>query len=197
MNSLTPSEAAKGSVDMSRFSILIISLFFVSQVSGPAFAAGDENSIKSGVKSVVSDTVSAGKNFFDGIMEGVDEGRKGGEKSPEGPPTVASKDDLTKFLKVEVVKVEEREKGQVEVTVALKNDHDFPVRVTNLGDIRNVVLLDKDGFSYALPNPQEQARDVMALGRSATRVRFVFSGVEARPKVFRFFDTDFNVPGFW
>jgi len=182
---------------MRGFSLLTVSLFFILTVSPAAFAADDESSIKTGVKSVVSDTVAAGKDLVSGFMEGVDEGRSKGGDNRDSSHLVTRKDDLQKLLVVEVIKVEQKDKGQVVVTLALKNNNDFPVRVTNLGDIRNVVLLDKDGYSYALPNPREQARDIMALGRSATRVRFVFDGVEAKPKTFRFFDTDFKVPGFW
>jgi hypothetical protein len=165
-------------------------------LSTPAAWAGDkekDSTIKTGIRSIVSDTVSAGKDIASGFTEGVDEGRKGGD-STDGARIAASKDDFTRLgLSYKVIKATTIDPDQVEVTLALNNPNEFPVRLTNLSSLRNVVLLDQDGFSYSLPRPLEQGRDVTALGRSATRLRYSFSGVEGRPGTFRFFDIDVPV----
>ncbi|MDL2259479.1 hypothetical protein LJB99_01185 [Deltaproteobacteria bacterium OttesenSCG-928-K17] len=151
--------------------------------------------IKSGVKSIVSDTVSAGKDLMSGISEGVDEGRRETE-SADGARVASAKDDLPRLsLTADVVKVKylDEDSSQVELTVALKNPNDFPVRITNLSDLRNVVLVDEDGFSYPLAMPAREGRDVTALGRSATRLKFTFSGLESKADTFRFFDHDIKI----
>lgn len=163
-------------------------------LSAPAAWAEDKDStLKTGVRSIVSDVVSAGKDLASGFNEGVDEGRKGGD-SQDGARVVSGQNDFKRLgLNLKVLKAETIDPGQVEVTLALNNPNDFPVRLTNLSNLRNVVLLDRDGFSYSLPRPQEQGRDVTALGRSATRLRYLFSGVEGRPGTVRFFDIDVPV----
>lgn len=177
---------------MNRSLLTIIALALA--LSAPAAWADEKDStIKTGVRSIVSDVVSAGKDVASGFNEGIDEGRKGGD-SHDGARIAASQADFKRLgLSLKVIKAESIEPGQVELTLALDNPNDFPVRLTNLGNIRNVVLLDRDGFSYSLPRPLEQGRDVTALGRSATRLRYLFSGVEGRPGTFRFFDIDVPV----
>lgn len=87
----------------------------------------------------------------------------------------------------------DEDKTRAVLTVAIRNPNEFPVRITNLNDMRNVVLLDKDGFSYSLNQPVEQGKDVTALGRSATRMRYTFSGLEGQQDVFRFLDNDIMI----
>lgn len=165
----------------------------VALCSPAAWAEEGDSTIKTGVRSIVSDVVSAGKDLASGFNEGVEDGRKGGDRH-EGTHTVSSQDDFKRLgLGLRVIKTETIDPGQVEVTLALDNPNDFPVRLTKLGNLRNVVLLDRDGFSYSLPRPEEQGRDVIALGRSATRLRYSFSEVEGRPGTLRLFDIDVPV----
>ena len=161
--------------------------------SSPVWAGEDSSTIKTGVKTIISETVSAGKNVVSGVVEGVDEGRKGAD-STDKADIVSSKADFERLLSADVRKVEELGPGQYEVTVALHNKNSFPVRVTNLVDVRSVVLLDKDGFSYPLPDPVVQGQDITALANSATRARFKFSNVEETPGGFRLFDVDLKMP---
>ena len=166
----------------------VILLFIASPL-----AAGESSTIKTGVKTIISETVSAGKNVVSGVTEGVDEGRKGAD-STDSARIVSSKADFERLLSADVRKVEELGPGQYELTVAVHNKNAFPVRVTNLIDVRSVVLLDKDGFSYPLPDAIVQGQDITALANSATRVRFKFSNVEEAPGGFRLFDVDLKMP---
>lgn len=152
-----------------------------------------DSTIKTGIRSIVSDTVSAGKDVMSGFTEGVDEGRKEGH-STDGARIVGSQADFKRLgLTIKVVKAEANETGQVEMTLAVNNPNDFPVRLTNLTTASSLVLLDRDGFSYPLPRALEQGRDVTALGRSATRLRYTFNNVEGPAATFRFFDIDVPV----
>ena len=172
------------------FTFAALFLFLASPL---AWAEEDSSLVKTGVKSIISETVSAGKNVVSGVVEGVDEGRKGAD-STDKANIVSSKADFERLLTADVRKVEELGPGQYELTVAIHNKNSFPVRVTNLIDVRSVVLLDKDGFSYPLPNPVVQGQDITALANSATRVRFTFSNVEEAPGGFRLFDVDVKMP---
>ncbi len=177
---------------MNRSLILIIALSLFL-VPAPVSAADKSSTFKDEVSTTVVDTVDATKDFFSGVMEGLENATKDDSKVTASH-TVGNKADLARLLKVEIVKIEDKENGHYLLTVALRNNNEFPVKVTNLKVLGNVVLLDKDGFSYPLPNREEQGHDVTALARSATRLRLTFTGVEARPTLFRLFDTDFGLP---
>lgn len=180
---------------MKKIMILSVGLLAFSLFLTPALAEEKGSKIKSGVKSLVSDTVSAGKDVMSGIAEGVDEGRHEAESS-DGAKVAASREDIDKLkLRFEITKVNvpAEDGGRAELTLALYNPNDFPVRLTNLNVDRNVVLLDDEGFSYPLDKSSGGGRDVTALGRSATRLRFAFTGLEAKPAIFRFFDQDLKI----
>lgn len=176
---------------MNRTIILIIALLFLVPVS--ASAADKSSDFKQEVSDTVVGTVDATKDFFSGVMDGLENATKDDSKVTQSH-TVGSKADLARLLKVEITKIENKENGHYLLTVALRNNNEFPVKVTGLKVLGNVVLLDKDGFSYPLPNREQQGHDVTALARSATRLRLTFTGVEARPTLFRLFNTDFGLP---
>ncbi len=136
-----------------------------------AAASGKESSgIKENVQSVVSDIVSAGKDVAAGVSDGLDSGLGG---NTDKTRVVKSREDLDKLLTVTVVSSKELGDKSVLITLAVKNTHEFPVRLTNLSEMTAVVLLDDDGFSYALSPAKEkgkeqgkgQGKDVTALLR--------------------------------
>lgn len=172
---------------------LTIMAFTVALSAGAAGAEEKSGTLKTGVRSIVSDLVSAARDLAAGFNEGVDKGLKGDDQanSARGAANQAEFKALGLGLKVTGIKF--LEPGEVELALALKNPNEFPVRLTNLAALGNVALVDRDGFSYALSRPAEQGRDVIALGRSSTRLRFFFSEVEGRPETFRLFDIDVPV----
>jgi len=174
---------------------LCFSLITVAFISSACSDKSEEDSsaIKSGTKAIVSGIVSTGKDAITGISEGLDTGRKEGE-SADKAQIVASKEDLNKLLSVTVAKAEDLGGQSFQLTLAVKNEHEFPVRMTNLSDKKTVVLLDKDGFSYPLANSVVQGVDTTALGNSTTRVRYTFNAVEGEPAILRLYDTDIPVP---
>ena len=111
----------------------------------------------------------------------------------DGTKLIANKKDLTEFLQVSVLKLEEQEKGNWRVTLAIKNSNDFPVRLVNLTRKQSVLMLDANGFAYDPVLQQESARTLTVAARAAVKAAFDFSGLEAKPGTIRLFDTDFPV----
>lgn len=171
--------------------VLFLGLFLLLPLS--TAQADDAGIVKGGVKSVVSGVVSAGKDAISGVTEGVDTGRKEGESTDQSK-LVANKADFQRLTSIKVVKSESMGNNQYKLTLALKNDNDFPVRITNLSEPKYIMLIDADGFSTTIDSPLVQGKDITALPKSLTRVRYVFSNVEAEPAIFRFFETDVKVP---
>ncbi|MDR1546743.1 MAG: hypothetical protein LBU12_08575 [Deltaproteobacteria bacterium] len=152
-------------------------------------ARKDGSLVKSGVSAVVSGV----KNTAAGIVEGVDEGRQSG-RSLDGALLVASRADFEKLLAVQSALVEERGPGTYAMTLALRNEGEQPVRLINLDQDVNVVVLDADGFAYALPRPLEQGQDFTVLPRSAARFRLVFERLELKPATLRLYGLDLPLP---
>jgi hypothetical protein len=189
----------EGEPDMRR--ILTAALFLWALTLPLSVAAGDDGvvgegaagGIKKGVKSIVSGVVSGGKAAVSGASEGLDEGRKEGN-SLDGSSLVMNKEDLLRLLSMRVLKSEELSEGSYEITVAFKNDNDFPVRITNLFDTSKVILLDKDGFASPLEIGSLGGAEITVLPRAQARSRLVFDDMESEPAVLRFFDVETEVP---
>ena len=170
----------------------ILCLFVLMPFSG-ASAAGDGSTVKEGVKSIVSGVVSTGKDTISGIGAGVDSGRKEGDSTDEAQ-LVSTKDDFSRLVSAKAVKSENLGNNRFKITVALKNDNEFPVRITNLTEPKNIMLIDKEGFSSSIETPLVQGKDITALPKSLTRLRYVFGEVESEPVTFRLFEADTEVP---
>ena len=182
-------------MNKSAFRFFLCVLFAVVPLSALAAepGKGDSHIVKGGIKSIVSGVVSTGKDAITGVAEGLDSGRQEGE-SVDKARIVTTKEDFGKLLSVTVSKSEDLGNQTFQLTIAVKNDQEFPVRMTNLSDMKTVVLLDKDGFSYPLPQPLVQGKDVTALGNSSTRIRYTFTAVEGEPAILRLYGTDIPVP---
>jgi len=175
---------------MKRIAVVLPLAFILAAT--PLWAEKKESSIKSGIKHAVSETVSAGKDVVSGFAEGVEDGRKSGE-SVDKARIVSNKEELQQFLRVEVLDVKELAPGEFKVSVAFHNQSEAIVRLTKLGNLGNVVLLDKDNFAYPLPEATAQsktAKDVNVLPKASTKASFVFTNVEGQPAVFRLFNQD-------
>ena len=128
-----------------------------------------------------------------GMQEGVEDIQKQLD-SADGVRLIANKEDLAEFLQVSVLKLEEiteHEKGQWSVTLAIKNSNDFPVRLVNLTRQHSILMLDSEGFAYDPIRHEQSARTLTVAARTAIKMKFDFTGLEARPGVIRLFDTDF------
>lgn len=177
-----------------RRSVIVMCFLLVAGASvGNAAEESSDSTVKKGLSSIVSGVVSTGKDAVAGVVDGVESGRKEGE-STDGAQLVAAKKDFQKLLSASVIRAEPLDGQKVQITVAVRNDNDFPVRMSQLDAPKHVVLIDADGFSYSLLNPLMHGTDVTALPKSLTRIRYVFNSVEAAPAMFRLYEVDIQIP---
>ena len=158
-----------------------------------AFAAEDAKTLKESLRSIATEIVTTGKEAMTGLSEGVEQGldENGGSDKVK---VVKSGNEFSQLLSAAILNVKRRGQGTYELTLAVKNDNDFPVRIAGVWDLENVVLLDREGFSYSPENQTGQMTSVTALSKSLTRLRFVFSGVESPPARLRFYGKELEAP---
>ncbi|KEY57393.1 hypothetical protein [Serratia sp. DD3] len=165
-------------------------------ISVPALAE-DAATIKDGVKGFVSGLVSTGKDTLSGVKSGIDDGRKTGE-SVDSATIITEKEGLNKFIEASVLsatKVGEKESKEYEVTLALRNKSDKPVRLTNLNEANSLVLLDASGFASLLKTSlSPSAAEVMVPASAAVKVRYTFTNVEDAPALLRLYGVNITVP---
>ncbi|WP_127957861.1 hypothetical protein [Serratia microhaemolytica] len=152
----------------------------------------ESSTVKESVKSAASNFISTAKDAISGISEGIVDGRKEGE-STDKAHIASNQQELAELLSFTVISAEELGQGKYQLTLAVRNDNPFLVRVTNLSQHNSIVLLDKDGFSYPLPTPAIQGTDITAIEKSLTRVRYTFNNVEGEPKTLRIFATELPI----
>jgi hypothetical protein len=152
--------------------------------SAPAFAADDLKNLRDSLRSIASEIISSGKEAVTGLSEGVEQGMSE-EGSADKAKEAKTREEFAAMLGASVHKAKSLGDGRYEISVALRNDNDFAVRVIGLREIENVVLLDREGFSYLPDKNANQPGSVVALSKSRTRLQFLFSGVEESPTVLR------------
>lgn len=171
---------------------IVIVAFILTALSPALGLAAEESLTKKGVKEFMSGVVSTGKDIVSGAEAGVEQGRKTGE-STDGAVLVSTREELAELLNVSVLKLENVGDGIFKVTLAIRNENEFPVRITELNEMKAVVLLDSDGFAYTLTSPELQGMDVTVLGRAATKTSYTFIKVEGTPAIFRLLGQDYPI----
>ncbi|PVZ87085.1 hypothetical protein C9426_13190 [Serratia sp. S1B] len=165
-------------------------------ISVPALAE-DAATIKDGVKGFISGVVSTGKDTLSGVKSGIDDGRKTGQ-SVDNATIITDKEGLNTFIEASVLsatKVGEKDSKDYEVTLALRNKSDKPVRLSNLNEANSLVLLDSGDFASLLKTPLSPSEaEVLVPGSAAVRVRYTFTNVEAPPATLRIYGVNIKVP---
>jgi hypothetical protein len=174
------------------FGLLLAAAWPVAALCADDGEKSEKSTVREAVKGAVSGIISSGKEVLSGVTEGIEEGRKSGS-STDGAKIVSNAKEVAATVALAIAKQEQSGDGGVQITLAIRNDNDFPVRLTRLGELGSVVLLDQDGFTYPLADPRTQGGDVTALAKSSTRVRYVFSGVEGSPSALRLYGADIPV----
>ena len=164
----------------------------LSLICSAALAAEPANKPASdSMQGMMGDLLNTGK----GILTEIDK-NLGNNKDETPPPdnmkVVGTNDEFAKVATVSVLKVEEPTRGQVTVTLAIANETDTPMRITNLSQLGAVILLDSDSFAYPLNEPS-RVEDVVVLPQSKTRARFTFTGVEGKPARVRFMGAEAKI----
>ncbi|MDR2826195.1 MAG: hypothetical protein LBV76_05305 [Deltaproteobacteria bacterium] len=172
---------------------VIMFALFIPLVSHAAEAAQD---VQTGVKDATNELLSIMGDVVSGMSGGMQEGaRKMQEQldGADGVRLVSNKDDLANLLQLSVLQLEHPGDGKYKVTLAVRNTNEFPVRLVNLRHAQAIMLLDAEGFAYALKNPAEQGANITVPSRAAVRASYTFEGVQAAPAFVRLHDTDFMI----
>ncbi|MBK5072372.1 hypothetical protein I2492_04995 [Budviciaceae bacterium CWB-B4] len=162
-------------------------------MSLPALAE-DSSVVKDSIKSTVSGVIAAGKDALSGVKDGVDDGRQSGS-SIDGAVIVTDKENLTKYVTVSVLSAEKVANQEYKLTLALRNNTDKIVRLSNLNESKSLILIDKDGFISSLKTPLTPGEfDITIPENAGVKQRYVFGGVEDVPATLRLYGMDIAVP---
>lgn len=137
--------------------------------------------------------ISESKGIISGIKEGITEGRVEGE-STDGAIIIRDQETFDKHLSFSVTQYKALSGNKMEVSIALKNSADKPVRLINLDHAQNVILIDKDGFaSYLTSNFFSSKDDITIPANAGLRVKWTFSEVEETPSSLRIYGQSYPV----
>lgn len=152
--------------------------------------------VKNEMRAAMNDMISITGDVMSGMAAGMQDGSEKVQAQldgADGTRLISNKKDLAECVQVRVFKSEDQSNGSWQVTLAIKNSNDFPVRLVNLTRKGSVLLLDSDGFAYNPVLQKESERIVTVAARTAAKVTFHFSGLDAKPGAIRLFDTDFTI----
>jgi len=151
--------------------------------------------VQGGVQEAFKELMSVMGAMTTGMAEGMKQGAQSMQAdldSMDGSKVIATAEVLKEYAEVRVLKAEQKEGDLWHITLAVKNIHDFPLRLSNLDREQQVLLLDRDGFAYSPTGDLSRTLSVPA--KAAVKHVFVFSGLEqAVPKIFRLYGVDFRV----
>ncbi|MCE0555941.1 MULTISPECIES: hypothetical protein [unclassified Motilimonas] len=135
--------------------------------------------VSAGAREIVTETtkevVSFTKDFFGGINEGVDEGRAN-TTSVDGAIVVTNLEEFEQHLLVEILTVESvAESNNLRVEVGFKNQSDKQVRIANLDDQGNVLLIDSDGYITRLTHVSRHLSELTIPAKAGQKHDFIFN----------------------
>ena len=148
------------------------------------------------VQKSVNEILSATGAVISGVSSGMLEGAQQIQEqldSADGTRLVGAKKSLTELLHVSVLRTEDMGNNAWRVTLAIKNDNEFPLRLVNLTAKNAILLLDGEGFAHEPKSDSERSRTLTIAGRTAVKLPLEFTELEAKPKQIRLFDVDFPV----
>ncbi|MBG3080252.1 hypothetical protein I4632_08505 [Proteus mirabilis] len=157
-------------------------------VSSSVFAteSQDTSMIKDGVKGLTSSITTMSKDALSGLKDGVDEGRKSGS-SIDGAIIIYDKENLNKYTTIRSLSVGSTGENSYLVTLAVKNNSDSLIRLTNLSEKKNIYAIDADDFVAYLDGIQE---DVNIPSKTAVKLRLVFKDTEGEPVKIRLYENE-------
>lgn len=151
-----------------------------------------QESLKNEVAESVKGFISDSKSIISGITEGITEGRAEGE-STDRAIIIKDHTSMVEHIAFSVSKVKVLSGDRYELTLAFKNSADRPVRLIELDQDQNVLLIDQEGFaSHLASNMFSSSRDDITIPANAgVRVQWIFDNVEDKPKTLRFYHHDY------
>ncbi len=168
---------------------LMVGLFCYSV----AFA--QETDLKGEVATDIKQLILNSKSILSGIQEGLSEG--GTEN--DLPNTLLTVNDQTSFaehLTLSIIKGKALSDNRYELRVAIKNSADQPVRLMNLDDAQNLILIDRDGFASHLVadvGSDNQQSAITIPAEAGLRVTWTFAEVEEKPASLRIYGLTFLI----
>lgn len=173
---------------------VIIGLLFALNLTHVTWA--DSTSLKDEVAAEVRQLISDSKGILSGIQQGISEGRADGESTDQAIIVTDSK-TFDKHLKLTISSKMALSGNRYELSVAIKNSSDKPVRLINLGDNQNMILMDKEGFASHLSSGNlfstSSTSDVTIPAKAGLRVKWVFEEVEGEPALLRIYGKEYSV----
>ena len=183
----------------------------VQSFSAEASPASEEKPVASGekkpvtleeaqreVQKSVTEMLSITGSVLSGMSSGMQEGAQQIQEQldgADGTRLVNNKKDLTELLLVSVLRMEDLGNDAWRVTLAIKNENAFPLRLVNLTAKNAILLLDAKGFAHEPKAALGLSRVLTIAGRSAVKLPLEFTELEAKPKLIRLFDADIPVTG--
>ena len=162
-------------------------IFVLGLLVGMVSYSEENSNVTKAVSSVVSGVVSTGKNVLKGVKEGIDTGRKDGT-SIDNAFIIYDREQFEKNIKVEVLSVT-KDQEEYKVTVALKNETEQMVRLTNLNEQKSLQLLDTDGFSVFSLCP---VGDISIPKKSAVKSNFRFPA-DGTPQILKIYESEIKI----
>ena len=162
-------------------------IFVLGLLVGMVSYSEENSNVTKAVSSVVSGVVSTGKNVLKGVKEGIDTGRKDGT-SIDNAFIIYDREQFEKNIKAEVLSVT-KDQEEYKVTVALKNETEQMVRLTNLNEQKSLQLLDTDGFSVFALYP---TGDINIPKKSAVKSIFIFPA-DGTPKMLKIYESEIEI----
>lgn len=160
---------------------------------GLLLAAGlcsaEESHIRESTSTAVSGAISAGKSLLGGIAEGVTDGRTSTE-GIDGAQIVSSADQLAGRIQVEVLKVE-LQGDDLKLTLGLKNSSEQALRLINLTQPGNLLVIDQDGYASTLVHGMVNPDAVTVPASAGVRQAFVFQGPVEGPAEVRLWSSKY------
>ena len=162
-------------------------IFVLGLLVGMVSYSEENSNVTKAVSSVVSGVVSTGKNVLKGVKEGIDTGRKDGT-SIDNAFIIYDREQFDKNIKAEVLSVT-KDQDEYKVTVALKNETEQMVRLTNLNEQKSLQLLDTDGFSVFSLCP---VGDISIPKKSAVKSNFRFPA-DGTPQILKIYESEIKI----
>ncbi len=106
---------------------------------------------------------------------------------------ISTREELATLTETRVFRTEQQADGSWCIVLAFRNTQEFQVRLTNLTDTHQVLLLDQDDFAHEqLPGGESV---VTVPERAAQKVTFLFPDLDgSTPKTIRLYGMDIAVP---
>lgn len=168
---------------------LMVGLFCYSV----AFA--QETDLKGEVATDIKQFILNSKSILSGIQEGLSE--EGTQyTNSDMLLTVSDQTSFAEHLTLSILKGKAISGNRYQLRVAIKNSADQPVRLINLDNPQNLILIDREGFASHLSvdeNGEQYEPSLTIPAEAGLRVTWTFGEVEEKPASLRLYGLTFPI----